>query len=1410
MGNSTAAGNKRSLQHSAHVPGRKIARLAASQRFSASQPSLPSTVPDSTRLVKMSHGSARSGDTQPLSQWVFDAYDEEHRYLPQHKPMVGGNGQVLGKGSYVPSTNSPGQSGRVDILGIFDQTNTHVEEELVEKHVEDRKTEDNDEDIGEASQLDVHAELYPEANRFQVPKTPATHGKKRNHDGEPIHHGPATPALPVNPFANDKRGDIGVMGLSQVFRATQAPSSPFANVLPSDATTHRPSPHTYSVQRPSTGRPSSSPAKLPRQGLQRSVTEPYTNYVSMLESQAEREKQLQMQATSSPLRARRGPQDDSDDDFGIEESQLRRRMRQKKIDFEAAQQFDSVRARPRPGTSNGSHRPSIYGARRAAHVLSPATGYRPRNAVLISDDLLPDELEENPSEEETEQEEAHTPDIEKPDELGEDNKENFESRRVQVPMTISKSPSKVFLAASNQSSPIKRRLRSSPAQDDVDELAIDHRGIEPGSTTVVALAPVSEQVAVADSQLSQSSHQQRQAQLTGKGIILEPLSSTESGVAVPQSQYPNLPNTSQIDSSLARRFVNGSSQLMDLASSPPLILNEDGVTSHSKSPSSGSRSAQHLPAKQGASSPQKEDRSGGLPTLAGIETAPPTPSKYGSGTSNHRTPLQANATLRSTIPETSSALRDKETVAPLPGSHDVAQSGSVVSANKICSPPKLRRRQEPSANSTLFETAQTHLTPSKLRTQALRRSCEPTLSPKRQVNRATKSFADIAADPTPPDELGIEDVDINIMTAEDTEFQALVEGSSPIGPIRKRRRRYSGRAICAAERQPSEAVVLPSSHLSFLEKIDAAVDEPVVGKENTEASFGSKDTRYPVHNSGDTLDVIQVSPSKPSNKEMNKLMNNGRIPACLSKSTSKQLSKKPQKKPRAVDTPEVQLQAHPHHPKAISDIAVTTPEPSVANTIVAPNSVFAHFNGNYSGYYPATCLGMVGGDEPKYKIRFDDGTVDTINGASVKRLELRVGDLVKVDRPAARSHTYIVLGMQDKHSASNETTFGTPSGSRRARLGNVSKFAVTDMFGHTNVLVRLKHGLKTPDRDHSSEEVVPLASIYLTSVLWRSLKDRLYNYEPSPPDPTSGLQTPSERPSTPSTPSSRNRRAKLLARAGTIPSAPTSISRTTSSLFDNLLFSITSIENSTTRAETLAHIRCNGGTILETGFDSLFDIPDLPSAGPTRCCTPETFRLKVTSSARGFTCLIADKHCRTHKFFQALALDIPCLAPRWVRDCISKQTLLPWQPYLLPSGDSTFLGTVRTRLLPNCAPDTVKLPALIAHRPAFLAGASVLLIMGKGKEEQMMKAYPFIAYALGAAQVSRAVSLEAAKKVLENGEHWDWVCYHEREGTGRRQAESVLFGGRGRKRNSGGEGTRVVVTEFVVQSLILGQLMEED
>lgn len=95
-----------------------------------------------------------------------------------------------------------------------------------------------------------------------------------------------------------------------------------------------------------------------------------------------------------------------------------------------------------------------------------------------------------------------------------------------------------------------------------------------------------------------------------------------------------------------------------------------------------------------------------------------------------------------------------------------------------------------------------------------------------------------------------------------------------------------------------------------------------------------------------------------------------------------------------------------------------------------PNRVFAHFNGNLAAYYPATCIGVLGGEEPRYRVRFDDGTVDTINSYGIKRLELRAGDIVKVDVSGARKQNYVVERMDDRQQPLIAPDPETPS--RRA------------------------------------------------------------------------------------------------------------------------------------------------------------------------------------------------------------------------------------------------------------------------------------------------------------------------------------------------------------------------------------------
>lgn len=55
------------------------------------------------------------------------------------------------------------------------------------------------------------------------------------------------------------------------------------------------------------------------------------------------------------------------------------------------------------------------------------------------------------------------------------------------------------------------------------------------------------------------------------------------------------------------------------------------------------------------------------------------------------------------------------------------------------------------------------------------------------------------------------------------------------------------------------------------------------------------------------------------------------------------------------------------------------------------------------------------------------------------------------------------------------------------------------------------------------------------------------------------------------------------------------------------------------------------------------------------------------------TLLVSDKPHRTLKYFLALASDFPCVHFNWIKDSVEKDTLMPYEDYLLPTG--VFLET---------------------------------------------------------------------------------------------------------------------------------------
>ncbi|KAF3064036.1 DNA repair protein rhp9 [Daldinia childiae] len=262
----------------------------------------------------------------------------------------------------------------------------------------------------------------------------------------------------------------------------------------------------------------------------------------------------------------------------------------------------------------------------------------------------------------------------------------------------------------------------------------------------------------------------------------------------------------------------------------------------------------------------------------------------------------------------------------------------------------------------------------------------------------------------------------------------------------------------------------------------------------------------------------------------------------------------------------------------------------------------------------------------------------------------------------------------------------------------------------------------------------------------------------------------------------------------------------------------------TDRANVERMIRQEGGKILPDGFDELFKFDSFQSTGNNTSSRDLSSSLTLLDQDTGFTALIADGHSRKVKYMQALALGIPCLAPKWIMNCISKREIIDWSSYLLCAGPSTLLGeAIRSRNLQPYDASTAKLADVVNERPKLLNKARILLVMKKTKNEGKKLPYVFLAQVLGGSLV-RVYSLEEARVKLRDEESqnqpFDWVYVDD----SLHNARDALFGSstgnaatRKRKRQStGSEETdpppkriRTLSDELVIQSLILGRLIED-
>ena len=1349
--------------------GSRVARAASSGSLQSSQrdsdrrrlvsaSSLPSQTEQRSRDGHESRdmGSAdrAPGDTQVVSQSVFDSIIRQHRDGEENDGIDFGTLQTLHEGD----------PGHVDLVSGFDDSTERNSEHL---GLHDGTDENDGKPVGGSSPAVFQQVLFPESQRF-VRNTPSSATKKQSdHDGN------ITPAA-RNPFLSDPTGAFGdsMISLSQVFKATQRPSSHLSDASIPEVIPEMPSPG-MPIQNPwmPTGAVFSSSSPRHSASLSQRQSESQLGYLSM-QSPVHRDEANGGVTAYSPTHA---SADDNQDDEDDKSSFVKRLRQGKDIDEDAIAQF----AGKAPTESPTLSRSGKHGER---HEASDAVSENEELPMFRkgSRDRRSSEEETEQEEDETEQEDnlepQHAPPSREPSVANEEDKENHDAQCVSSSSGATSAHDRLFQALGLQGN-------SSHNAQPTKGLDISSRCTRNSGQADETVGPAtSSQVNVRDSQQSAGERKEGGIEMAAgqsnghfyQGTFQLDCSSLQQGRGAPsRARADPVHSFSPLPQSPSRRSNESPEWPRSIAQDHPT------VRTHSASPCSHISATQHSKETPNPHDRLRENSSGSVsrmgqgPTLTTVVETPLHP------------PPTALVSSSAVIPETSQRLRQPSRSDESSDKKLGQRNGGLPPMFSVGNRPSLSQPSSP-------------------------RRLSPMKAPEHQKilsspsGRQRRVLTEIASDPSPEVGLSQTNLELDMFTADDREFNTLV--GMEAGPSKKKRCRNIGFSTFVLDHMAPVGAHPTSPPIKSPDQNDSEIDVDEPDSENSVKKSSENSLHSHSEASRRESTIWDVEPSPAEHVYRNTGTRRNAEPSPSEKRLDVPRRSRRRESSGSVDVQRATTTDHAKTQEANDNVGSDQPEQSSATAQIAPGQVLALYKGD--GYcYPATCIGKpIGMSGQQYLVKFGDtDDLFVVVPGLLKRLDLRIGDAVRVNAPDIPGTEHIVCGFGNK------------------KQGSYGRTPMTDVFGHYSVKLRPKKRESLPGEEDPGNTVeVAISDLYMNKGLWNRLKGRDFVAGPeiaTTPEIKSRVQTPSDISFLPSTPRSR-------------------ASNHPKGIFSGMVFAISFGDNDNAKSRTTELVKENGGHVLRDGFDELFKYSDvLPmAAGPDSeyhdsTASNNDFRLTPFGESLGFACLIADKHSRRVKYMQALALNLPCLSVRWIEDCVVENQILEWDEYLLAAGESAFLyGTTKSRRLAPKPANTARLLDTITGRPKLLDGKSVLVVMGRGQAEERRKPYIFLTCALGPSKVERVHGLKSAQKLVDQAAkgspepRWQFIYVDDSEreaardmllGTRGRRSDNTLHVGKKRSRSGmiretvdGSEKVRVVSNDSICQSLIQGRLLD--